>query len=102
MFLNAPCQVGLNQTTRDWHTRVVTLSETKGLSERFFALLRMTHPKGCYVKCTNVLCFDLVNEMTGISLSPFQRKLNLAGKKRDVGQVPDRELRQRDHSIETG
>jgi hypothetical protein len=51
--------VTLNQTTRDWPIRVVTLSETKGLSERFFAALRMTHPRGRYVKCTNVLCFDL-------------------------------------------
>ena len=29
----------LNQTTKDWYTSSVTLSETKGLSERFFALL---------------------------------------------------------------
>ena len=32
----------LNQSTEDWYTRFVTLSATKGLSERFFALLRMT------------------------------------------------------------
>ena len=40
----------LNQTTRDWHIRVVTLSETKGLSERFFASLRMTTKKVIFVK----------------------------------------------------
>ena len=35
----------LNQTTEDWHTRLVTLSATKGLSERCFAPLSMTAPK---------------------------------------------------------
>ena len=34
----------LNQTTEDWHTRLVTLSATKGLSERCFASLSMTVP----------------------------------------------------------
>src|SRR5262249_18450021 len=33
---------------------VVTLSETKGLSERFFASLRMTGLDSCVVKCTSV------------------------------------------------
>jgi len=37
----------------------VTLSEMKGLSERFFAVLRMTRRMGHSVKCTNVLRFDL-------------------------------------------
>src|SRR5438034_528021 len=32
----------LNQTTKDWHSRSVTLSEAKGLAVRFFAALRMT------------------------------------------------------------
>jgi len=50
---------GLNQTTEDWYTRFVTLSATKGLSERFFALLRMTRVRGHVVKCTNVMWFDL-------------------------------------------
>ena len=50
----------LNQTTRDWHSRVVTLSETKGLSERFFAPLRMTRSGDPSVKCTNVLWFAVV------------------------------------------
>ena len=44
---------------KDWHTEFVTLSETRGLTERFFALLRMTRPKGQSVKCTNVLWSDL-------------------------------------------
>jgi hypothetical protein len=44
----------LNHATRDWHSRVVTLSETKGLSERFFATLRMTRPRGARVKCMRV------------------------------------------------
>ena len=57
----------LNRTTEDWHTRSVTLSETKGLSERFFAEfilsvvegLRMTIVRGSIVKCTNVVWFNL-------------------------------------------
>jgi hypothetical protein len=32
----------LNQTAKDWHTRVVTLSEVKGLKTRCFAALSMT------------------------------------------------------------
>jgi hypothetical protein len=48
----------LNQTIKDWYTRVVTLSETKGLSERFFATLRMTLANGCSGTCTNVMWFD--------------------------------------------
>ena len=45
----------LNQAVQDWHTRVVTLSEAKGLGLRFFAMLRMTFLKSFIVKCTNVL-----------------------------------------------
>jgi hypothetical protein len=37
----------------------VTLSEAKGLTVRFFALLRMTALDGDLVKCTNVLWSDL-------------------------------------------
>jgi hypothetical protein len=47
------------QTTRDWHSKIVTLSETKGLVVRFFAALRMTVLRGRIVKCTNVMWFDL-------------------------------------------
>ena len=36
----------LNQTTRDEHTRIVTLSEAKGLSERCFAEFILSLPKG--------------------------------------------------------
>src|SRR5713101_6711402 len=45
----------LNQTAQDWYSRVVTLSEAKGLGIRFFAALRMTFMKSLIVKCTNVL-----------------------------------------------
>src|SRR5438046_3200579 len=50
----------LNQTTKDWHSRSVTLSEAKGLAVRFFAALRMTLLNGRVAKCTNVMHFDLV------------------------------------------
>ena len=49
----------LNQTTKDWHSRSVTLSAAKGLAVRFFAALRMTLLNGCVAKCTNVVHFDL-------------------------------------------
>jgi len=45
----------LNQVASDWHTRVVTLSEAKGLGVRFFAVLRMTVLKRLIIKRTNVL-----------------------------------------------
>ena len=47
--------VALNRTSRDWHTRIVTLNEVKGLAVRFFAALRMTLLRGHIVKYTNVL-----------------------------------------------
>src|SRR5438046_2622839 len=40
--VNGRAHIHLNQTTKDWHSRSVTLSEAKGLAERFFAALRMT------------------------------------------------------------
>src|SRR5436190_19807078 len=43
-------QTALNQTTKDWHSRSVTLSEVKGLAVRFFATLRMTLLRGSVVK----------------------------------------------------
>ena len=49
----------LNQVTKDRYTRSVTLSETKGLSERFFAPLRMTIVKVYVVKCLNAMWIDL-------------------------------------------
>src|SRR5262249_42827925 len=52
----------LNQTIKDWYTSLVTLSETKGLSERFFAALRMTTLYGHLIKCTNVIWFDLATD----------------------------------------
>ena len=54
------CILIFEQIPRDWHTRSVTLSATKGLSERFFAPLRMTLPNGHILKCTKVMWFDLV------------------------------------------
>jgi hypothetical protein len=58
----------LNQTAKDWHTRVVTLSEVKGLKDRFFATLRMTVPNEYIVKCTNVMHSGLV---LGLSIETF-------------------------------
>jgi Mg-chelatase subunit ChlD len=49
----------LHQTAKDLRTGVVTLSATKGLSERFFAPLRMTRARGGNAKCTNVLWSNL-------------------------------------------
>jgi len=56
-FYEAFC---LNRTMKDSYTRAVTLSETKGLSERFFTALRMTRFGVCRVTCTNVLRSDFV------------------------------------------
>jgi hypothetical protein len=36
----------LSKTTKEWHTRVVTLSETKGLSERFFTEFILSRGEG--------------------------------------------------------
>src|SRR5437899_6241592 len=68
-------QDALNQTTKDWHSRSVTLSPSatlrinsaKGLAvkpvlsvvEGFFAALRMTLLNDCIAECTEVMCFDL-------------------------------------------
>src|SRR5213594_1004757 len=52
----------LNQTTKDWHSRSVTLSGARGLAVRFFAALRMTLLNGCIAKCTNVVQVDLVRK----------------------------------------
>ena len=56
----------LNQNARDWYTRPVTLSETKGLAVRFFAEFILSEAEGLrmirlneHVRCTNVRCFDL-------------------------------------------
>jgi hypothetical protein len=40
-FPRTPHLFWLNQTTQDWHTKIVTLSEAKGLAMRFFAALLM-------------------------------------------------------------
>ena len=61
-------QTALNQTTKDWHSKSVTLSPSatlrinsvKGLAVRFFATLRMTLLRGSVVKHTNVLNSGLV------------------------------------------
>src|SRR5438477_8158553 len=58
--VNGRAHIHLNQTTKDWHSRSVTLSEAKGLAVRFFASLRMTLLNGCIAKRTNVVHFDLV------------------------------------------
>ena len=51
--------IALNQTSWDWHTKIVTLNEVKGLAVRFFATLRMTPLKGYGVKCTKMLSSGL-------------------------------------------
>jgi len=64
----------LNQSTKDWHSRSVTLSPSaslrinsaKGLAVRFFAALRMTLLNGCVAKCTNAVHFDLEWRLSGI------------------------------------
>jgi hypothetical protein len=69
------CVLISEQPTKDWHTRSVTLSETKGLAVRFFAEfilseaegLRMTRLNGHVVKCTNLVCFDLDNLPTAFN-----------------------------------
>ncbi len=60
----------LNQTSRDRHTRVVTLNEVKGLSERFFAALRMTWLGGCIVRCMNVMRSGLTFFCVAIVTAP--------------------------------
>jgi hypothetical protein len=81
----------INQTSKDQHTRVVTLnpslivmlSETKhlslslrinsvkDLSERFFAALRMTWLGSRIVKCTNVMRSDLARQWVSSFHSPY-------------------------------
>jgi hypothetical protein len=60
---NTPRSGFLGATAKSKHMRLahlsVTLSETKGLTVRFFALLRMTALDADIVKCTNVLWSDL-------------------------------------------
>jgi len=61
--------VPLNQTSRDWHIELVTLSVAKGLAVRtvlsvvegFFASLRMTAISGRRTQCPDVVWFDLEN-----------------------------------------
>jgi len=56
-FFRVPC--ALMQAAGDGHARSITLNEVKGLSERFFAALRMTKPNEGFVMCTNVMLCDL-------------------------------------------
>src|SRR5215813_6350076 len=65
----------LNQAIRDWCIRFVTLSETKVLSGRLLAVLRMTRPMGRRVKCTNVLWCDLTQEVSSPLETCFTRLL---------------------------
>jgi prepilin-type N-terminal cleavage/methylation domain-containing protein len=48
----------INQATKGWDTRGITLSEANGPSESFFALFRMTTLRGHVVQCTNLRWFD--------------------------------------------
>ncbi len=72
LYVGVSIWLHLNQTTKDWRTRGVTLSATKGLSERFFAPLRMTQPSGHIIKCTNVMCFDLAPHFAGSLNNEFE------------------------------
>ena len=67
LYVGVSIWLHLNQTTKDWRTRGVTLSATKGISERFFAPLRMTQPSGHIIKCTNVMCFRFSPTLRGQS-----------------------------------
>ena len=63
------------ETSKSNHTRLahsrVTLSEAKGLKDRFFAALRMTVLASSIVKCTNVLWSDLASSRGFISKCSF-------------------------------
>src|SRR5437867_1949279 len=61
LFSSGTAHSLLNQITKDWHSRSVTLSEAKGLAVRFFAALRMTLLNDCVAECTNVMHFDLAS-----------------------------------------
>jgi hypothetical protein len=76
-------RVALNQTTKDWHTKSVTLSETKGLAVRFFATLRMTALDGRFVKCTNVM---------GSGLVTLDYSAQVAGQARGTEEAKRRDL----------
>jgi hypothetical protein len=78
-------RVALNQTTKDWHPKSVTLSETKGLAVRFFATLRMTRLSGHVVKCTNVMCSGLVTLYYSAQVAGQARGIEEA-KRRDLSR----------------
>jgi len=64
---------------KDWYTRAVTLSATKGLSEGFFAALKMTRFGVWSVTCTNVLRSDLRdNSRALLSIPPVVEGLVLS------------------------
>jgi hypothetical protein len=65
----------LNQTTADWHTRLVTLSATKGLLERCFASLCMTGPYSPASKRGPQSC-GLIEEQLIVPF-PFRKAKNL-------------------------
>ena len=87
--------VALNRTSRDWHTRIVTLNEVKGLAVRFFATLRMTLPRGYGVKCTNVLNPDLEDSTLVLKASnALQERFETLLAKRKAGALSDEETRE--------
>ena len=87
--------VALNRTSRDWHTRIVTLNEVKGLAVRFFAPLRMTLPRGYGVKCTNVLNPDLEDSTLMLKASNVvQERFETLLAKRKAGTLSVEEARE--------
>jgi LmbE family N-acetylglucosaminyl deacetylase len=83
----------LNRATKDGHSRFVTLSETKGLSERFFAALRMTRLWGCGVRCTNILRSDSARER-GLIRRYFEYAFPVGSPRRAALSVLKRRLAQ--------
>src|SRR6266705_2536826 len=94
-------QTALNQITKDWRSRFVTLSPSaslrinsaKGLAVRFFATLRMTLLRGSVVKHTNVLNSGLVasdGDRQPVKRGEREAAKILRVRRTQVGQNPDR------------
>jgi hypothetical protein len=69
----------LDQAVQNWHSESVTLSAAKDLSERFFALLRMTRLAGRIVMRANVKYFGLGSPARPLTHSPALPFLFLEG-----------------------
>jgi hypothetical protein len=66
-------QYGLNQTTKDWHTRGVSLRETTGLAESFFAEF-ILRPETCMMdaelnsKCSCTMVAEYIRKPGGTTM----------------------------------